>query len=79
MKKVFALLLALAMTLSLVACGAKEEPAKTEEPAKADGDGSSWSNNAPSLHEALVFFENFTLPATKSFNTLNVETPYAYP
>lgn len=46
---------------------------------KADGDGSSWSNNAPSLHEALVFFENFTLPTTKSFNTLNVETPDAYP
>lgn len=46
---------------------------------KADGDGSSWSNNAPSLHEALVFFENFTLPATKSFNTLNVETPDDYP
>lgn len=46
---------------------------------KADGDGSSWSNNAPSLHEALVFFENFTLPPTKSFNTLNVETPDAYP
>ena len=25
---------------------------------KADGDGSSWSNNAPSLHDALVYFEN---------------------
>ena len=36
MKKVFALLLALAMTLSLVACGAKEEPAKTEEPVKTE-------------------------------------------
>ena len=36
MKKVFALLLALVMTLSLVACGAKEEPAKTEVPAKTE-------------------------------------------
>ena len=36
MKKVFALLLALAMTLSLVACSAKEEPAKTEEPVKTE-------------------------------------------
>ena len=36
MKKVFALLLALAMTLSLVACGAKEEPAKTEEPVNTE-------------------------------------------
>lgn len=45
---------------------------------KADGDGSSWSNNAPSLHDALVFFECFSLPATKSFSNLNVETPEAY-
>ncbi len=33
MKKLFALLLTLAMVLSLAACGSKEEPAKTEEPA----------------------------------------------
>ena len=33
MKKLFALLLTLVMVLSLAACGAKEEPAKTEEPA----------------------------------------------
>lgn len=46
---------------------------------KADGDGSSWSNNAPSLHDALVFFERFSLPATWSFKKLNVETPEAYP
>lgn len=45
---------------------------------KPDGDGSSWSNNAPSLHDALVFFECFSLPATKSFSNLNVETPEAY-
>lgn len=45
---------------------------------KADGDGSSWSNNAPSLHDALVFFEYFSLPATWSFKKLNVETPAAY-
>lgn len=46
---------------------------------KADGDGSSWSNNAPSLHDALVFFENRSLPVTWSFSKLNVETPEAYP
>lgn len=36
MKKLFALLLTLAMVLSLAACGSKEEPAKTEEPAPAE-------------------------------------------
>ena len=37
MKKVFAMLLALTMTLSLAACGQKtEEPAKTEAPAAND-------------------------------------------
>ena len=46
---------------------------------KADGDGSSWSNNAPSLHDALVFFEGFKLPAAWLFKKLNVETPDAYP
>lgn len=46
---------------------------------KADGNGSSWRNNASSLHEALVFFEGFTLPAALSFSKLNVETPDAYP
>lgn len=46
---------------------------------KADGDGSSWSNNAPSLHDALVFFEGFKLPAPWLFKKLNVETPDAYP
>ena len=35
MKKIIALLLVLAMALSLVACGAKSEPAATEAP-KAD-------------------------------------------
>ena len=33
MKKLFALLLALLMVFSMVACAAKQEPAKTEEPA----------------------------------------------
>lgn len=46
---------------------------------KADGKGSSWSDNASSLHEALVYFEYFTLPAAWSFSKLNVETPEAYP
>ena len=46
---------------------------------KADGDGSSWSNSAPSLHDALVFFEGFKLPAAWLFKKLNVETPDAYP
>lgn len=45
---------------------------------KADGDGSSWSNNAPSLHDALVFFERFSLSVPWSFSKLNVETPAAY-
>lgn len=45
---------------------------------KADGDGSSWSNNAPSLHDALVFFERFSLSVPWSFSRLNVETPEAY-
>ena len=45
---------------------------------KADGKGSSWSDNASSLHEALVYFEYFTLPAAWSFSKLNVETPEAY-
>lgn len=45
---------------------------------KADGNGSSWRDNASSLHEALVFFENFSLPAPWSFSKLNVETPEAY-
>ena len=46
---------------------------------KADGNGSSWRDNASSLHEALVYFEYFTLPAAWSFSKLNVETPEAYP
>lgn len=46
---------------------------------KADGDGSSWRDNAPSLHDALVFFEGFKLPAAWLFKKLNVETPDAYP
>ena len=45
---------------------------------KADGKGSSWRDNASSLHEALVFFENFSLPASWAFQKLNVETPEAY-
>lgn len=45
---------------------------------KPDGDGSSWSNNAPSLHDALVFFERFSLSVPWSFSRLNVETPEAY-
>lgn len=45
---------------------------------KADGNGSSWSNNAPSLHDALVFFENRSLPEPWAFSKLNVETPEAY-
>lgn len=45
---------------------------------KADGDGSSWSNNAPSLHDALVFFERFSLSVPWSFSKLNVETPADY-
>lgn len=45
---------------------------------KPDGDGSSWSNNAPSLHDALVFFERFSLSVPWSFSKLNVETPAAY-
>ena len=37
MKKVFAMLLALTMTLSLAACGQKtEEPAKSDNPAKTE-------------------------------------------
>lgn len=46
---------------------------------KADGDGSSWRDNAPSLHDALVFFEGFKLSAAWLFKKLNVETPDAYP
>lgn len=45
---------------------------------KADGNGSSWRDNASSLHEALVYFEYFSLPAAWSFSKLNVETPEAY-
>lgn len=45
---------------------------------KPDGDGSSWSNNAPSLHDALVFFERFSLSVPWSFSKLNVETPADY-
>lgn len=46
---------------------------------KADGNGSSWRDNASSLHDALVFFEGFKLPAAWLFKKLNVETPDAYP
>ena len=45
---------------------------------KADGNGSSWRDNASSLHEALVFFENRSLPEPWAFSKLNVETPEAY-
>ena len=45
---------------------------------KADGKGSSWRDNASSLHEALVFFENRSLPEPWAFSKLNVETPEAY-
>ena len=45
---------------------------------KADGNGSSWSNNAPSLHEALVFFENLDVYVPWAVNKLNIETPAAY-
>ncbi|WP_297142082.1 hypothetical protein [uncultured Prevotella sp.] len=45
---------------------------------KADGDGSSWSNNAPSLHDALVYFENLDVYVPWAVNKLNIETPAAY-
>lgn len=45
---------------------------------KSDGDGSSWSNNASSLHEVLEFFQNCYAEQTFSFSKLNVETPTYY-
>lgn len=45
---------------------------------KADGDGSSWSNNAPSLHDALVFFEYIDVYNKWLLKKFNVETPEAY-
>lgn len=45
---------------------------------KADGNGSSWSNNASSLHDALVYFENIDVSVPWSVNKLNIETPAAY-
>lgn len=45
---------------------------------KSDGDGSSWSNNASSLHEVLEFFQNCDVGQPFAFAKLNVETPTSY-
>ena len=61
MKKLFAMMLAAAMTLSLCACGAKEEPAPEAASFKVvvtDLEGNEtafeYSSNAASVGEALV-------------------------
>lgn len=45
---------------------------------KADGDGSSWRDNTPSLHDALVYFEYIDVYKKWLLTNLNVETPEAY-
>ncbi len=65
MKKLIALLLSLAMVLSLAACGAKEEPAATQAPAAA-----------PAATEAAPVETEAPAPTMEPV-TLNVATSYA--
>ena len=62
MKKIIALLLVLAMALSLVACGAKSEPAATEAP-KAEAPPATGS----------VYYLNFKPEQDQAWQDLAVE------
>ena len=56
MKKVFALLLALTMVLSLAACGAKEEPAPEKEETKTETPAPAPEKEEPKVEKVTMKF-----------------------
>ena len=67
MKKLFALLLTLAMVLSLAACGSKKEEAPAETPAEESAEKSEgwWKDELTTVTDGVLTVAGHLMPLSK--------------